>query len=37
MILGLPISSFILLFILPAMILTPMFYCCWLIKKGLRD
>jgi hypothetical protein len=35
--LGLPLSSFIVLFVLPALILAPMFYTCWLIKKGLRD
>lgn len=33
MMLGLPIDSFILLLIAPALILTPMFYYCWKIRK----
>ena len=35
--LGLPLSSFLLLIVFPALILAPMIYYCWLIKKGLRD
>ncbi len=35
--LGLPLSSFIMLFVLPALVLIPMFYYCWLIRKGRRD
>ena len=35
--LGLPISSFVLLFVLPGLILVPMFYYSWLIKTGKRD
>jgi hypothetical protein len=34
--LGLPLDSFILLFVLPTLVLIPMFYYCWQIKKG-RD
>ncbi len=37
MMLGLPWDSFILMFVLPALIVAPMFYYCWLIRKGLRD
>lgn len=36
-ILGLPLSSFLLLVVLPAAMLVPMFYCSWLIKKGRMD
>ncbi len=35
--LGLPFASFVLIFVLPAIILAPMFYRCWQIRKGLRD
>ena len=35
--LGLPLSSFVLLFVLPTLVLIPMFYYAWLIKKGRRD
>ena len=35
--LGLPLSSFVLLFVLPALVLAPMFYYCWLIRKGRVD
>jgi hypothetical protein len=37
MMLGLPLESFILVFVLPALIVAPMFYYCWLISRGLRD
>lgn len=30
---GLPLSSFLLLFVLPALVLAPMFYVSWRIKK----
>ncbi len=30
MMLGLPFDSFILIFVLPVVILAPMFYYCWL-------
>ncbi len=33
MMLGLPIDSFILLFVVPVVILIPMFYYCWKIRK----
>lgn len=36
-ILGLPLGSFILLLVLPTLVLIPMFYYCWQIKKGVRD
>lgn len=35
--LGLPLTSFVLLFVLPALVLAPMFYSSWLIKTGRRD
>ncbi len=35
--LGLPLSSFLLLFVAPALILLPMFYRSWLIKTGRKD
>ena len=35
--LGLPLSSFLLLFVLPALVLAPMFYYSWLIKTGQKD
>lgn len=35
--LGLPTSSFVLLFVVPALILVPMFYYSWLIKTGKRE
>lgn len=35
--LGLPTSSFLVLIVLPALILIPMFYYSWLIKTGKRD
>jgi hypothetical protein len=37
MILGLPLSSFLLLFVLPALVLLPMLYYSWLLKTGRRD
>jgi hypothetical protein len=33
MMLGLPIDSFIVLFVVPALILTPMFYHCWKMRN----
>ena len=35
--LGLPFGSFLLLFVLPGLVLIPMFYYSWLIKTGKRD
>ena len=37
MMLGLPLGSFLLLFVLPGLVLLPMFYYSWLIKTGRRD
>ncbi len=37
MMLGLPWDSFLLMFVLPALIAAPMFYYCWLIRKGRWD
>ena len=34
---GLPFGSFLLLFVLPGLVLIPMFYYSWLIKTGKRD
>jgi hypothetical protein len=36
-ILGLPFSSFVLLFVVPAAITLSMFYYSWLIKTGRRE
>ena len=33
----LPLGSFVLLFVLPGLVLLPMFYYSWLIKTGKRD
>ncbi len=35
--LGLPLDSFVLLFVLPGLVLLPMFYYSWLIKIGKKD
>jgi hypothetical protein len=35
--LGLPWTSFLLLFVLPALVLAPIFYYSWLTKTGRRD
>ena len=35
--LGLPLGSFLLLFVLPGLVLLPMFYYSWRIKTGKRD
>jgi len=35
--LGLPLSSFLLLFVAPCLVLVPMFYYSWLIKTGRKD
>lgn len=35
--LGLPLSSFLLLIVVPASMLVPMFYCSWLIRRGKMD
>lgn len=35
--LGLPLASFVLLFVLPALVLAPMFYYSRRIKKGTWD
>ena len=34
---GLPMSSFLVLIVLPGLILIPMFYYSWLIKTGKRE
>ena len=36
-ILGLPLESFIMLIVLPTLVLIPMFYYCWQIRKGRRE
>lgn len=36
-VLGLPVASFVLLFVLPALVLAPMFYYSWLLRTGRRD
>lgn len=37
MTLGLPLSSFLLLFVLPALVLAPMFYYSWRLGRGKDD
>ncbi|MGH9319291.1 MAG: hypothetical protein ACRD21_24835 [Vicinamibacteria bacterium] len=34
---GLPWPSVLLLFVLPALVLAPMFYYSWLIKTGRKE
>jgi hypothetical protein len=36
-VLGLPLVSFLLLFVLPVLVLAPMFYYSWRIKTGERE
>jgi len=35
--LGLPFASFMLLFVLPGLVLAPMFYYSWRLRKGTWD
>jgi hypothetical protein len=35
--LGLPIGSFLLLFVIPGLIVFLMFYGCWRIRRGHKE